>query len=241
MVEHVLADLKGFCGVCWVVHRLKVPRAAHGKESLNACPAAGLIRDAFNTRMVHLGRPQHRGSVCFTDVGPHDGGPTCPVRVAERDGKLAKAQDLCSNCWLGEDSEQRFHEEKRWGGKQCASAYPGREFVREAVFALYHGRPDYVAEALGDFRRWCELPKTAAHYCACVDATAAVPAEMPSLVHFAHWAGSRWMNRIKVSSGVVLLVHFHCLTQQGTKPLEGGEYVFWRHVQHVNTLERAAY
>ena len=85
----------------------------------------------------------------------------------------------CSHCWLGEDGDLGFHQDKRWGGKSCSTAHPGREFVREAVFALYHARPDYVARAMDGVKKWDMLPKAANHYCACVDAAAEVPVQMP--------------------------------------------------------------
>jgi hypothetical protein len=240
MVEHLLAELKGCCGVCWVVNRRRVPREEHGSDTewLNNCPAARQIREAFNLRMESLGRPTFSGSLCFIDAGPHNGGHECPIRIAEKAGQLAKAEQLCSHCWLGEDADMRFHEENRWGGPACARAYPGREFVREAVFALYHARPDYVAGAMGGVMKWDLLPKTQAHYCVCVDANAEVPAFMPSLVHFAHWAGSRWLRKIKASNGIVLLVHYHHLTLEGTMKLDGGKLEFWKLLEHADQLER---
>ena len=240
MVNHLLAELKGCCGVCWVVHGRYVPREEHGDniEWLNNCPAARKVREAFNLRMGALGRSTHPGSLCLIDIGPHTGGPSCPVRVAEQAGQLAKAERLCSHCWLGEDGDVGFHENKQWGGKSCTTAYPGREFVREAVFALYHARPDYVARAMGGVKKWDLLPKAADHYCACVDAAAEVPAEMPSLVHFAHWAGSRWLSKIKASNGIVLLVHYHSLTREGTVELDGGNLVFWKLLEYTDQLER---
>jgi hypothetical protein len=67
MVKHLLAELKGCCGVCWVVHRRRVPREEHGSEQewLNSCPAARQVREAFNLRMESLGRPTFSGSLCF--------------------------------------------------------------------------------------------------------------------------------------------------------------------------------
>ena len=240
MVEHLLAELKGCCGVCWVVQRRRVPREEHGGDTewLNNCPAARRVREAFNLRMEALGRPLFSGSLCFIDAGPHNGGDQCPIRIAERAGELNRAEKLCSHCWLGEDGDLGFHQDKRWGGKSCSTAHPGREFVREAVFALYHARPDYVARAMDGVKKWDMLPKAANHYCACVDAAAEVPVQMPSLAHFASWAGARWLRKIKASNGVVLLVHYHRLTHEGTVDLRGPDLEFWKLLEHTDQLER---
>lgn len=241
MVKHTLAYLDDCCGVCFVVTRDRVPRSQHA-NGVNDCPAAQQLREAFNILMASRNRPPFMASVCFKDVGPHEG-RECPIKAAEADKTLAKADTVCSNCWLGEDGEVRFHGAGEWGANKCAAAHPGRAFVTEAVFALYHGRPDFVSRALAGVTRWELLPRTSSHYCAAVagpiDQT---PSEMPPLLAFAQWARSRWLSRLKVSCGMVLLIHFHHLSKLGTLDiLDSDDHNFWQNLLDVTKLERPAY
>lgn len=240
LVKHTLRRLDDCCGVCFVVNRKLVPRANHA-GGLNDCPAAIQLRRAYNARMVSMGRDEVRTSCCFKCVGPHKM-VDCPLVVGVQEGEIQNKSQLCSHCWLGEEQEHKFHKGGEWGGRKCGTAYPGRAFVKEAVFALYHCRPDYVVQALAQNRKWRELVvMTEDHHTASVDGV--TPAEMPSLLHFAQWAMARWSGRTKVSNGMVLLIHFHCLTKMGTVDTISSEkywdeYNFWQDIQDISKLER---
>ena len=228
MAQRVLTELDGCCGVCYVVRRIKVQ--AHG---LNACPGARTMQVAVSLRWAELSPALGECRVsCFKCVGPHTLAD-CLIKGANR------TKGVRSNCWLAEQGEGRFHEKGKWGGEHCSGPYPGRAFVQEVVFALYHARPDYVLRTLAGLGWWEGLEMDPNHGCAAIEAPLVrTPVEMPEVEDFAFWVRQPWLNRVRVGKGFVLLLHFMYLSKQDTvKELAADDYNFWQNLVQVQIME----
>ncbi len=192
-VHYLLGKLARCCGRCFVV--LGDVRRC---EDVNLCPAAQAMAAHYRT---HLGRRDGPEIMpCTRDMGYHTGA-TCPLHLHPGDELIRKAikqAKLCSHCWLPDDNLARFVVHPltaggggTFGGSQCRDAH-GRDFIRDAVYAMYHARAEFVADVMRGVIPWINLHKTTNHFCASYPDISSTPTVMPSLEYFAWWASSRW-------------------------------------------------
>ena len=107
----------------------------------------------------------------------------------------------------------------------------------DAVYALFHARPEYLAHHMRDWDKWNRVPKRSDHPCVSYAGGELTPTDMPSLDDFALWAKARWDQSMAVSNGVVLLLHYMRFTNGGTLArLRDHDYKYWKTLCMIGRL-----
>ena len=238
-VHYLLAKLAHCCGRCFVVVG-EMRQCA----DVNECPAAQAMAAHYQT---HVGRGAGEAIMpCARDMGYHKGGD-CPLQLEDGEKLIRKAikqAGLCSHCWLADDQFAKFcvHPattggSSTFGGSRCRAAH-GRDSIRDAVYAMYHARPEFVADVMGGVIPWINLSKTTNHHCASYPNIESNPIEMPSLEDFAWWASSRWQQSLAMSNGVVLLLYYVRMARCGfAAEIALEDYQFWQALCRMGTLD----
>jgi hypothetical protein len=122
-----------------------------------------------------------------------------------------------------------------FGGANCSGVEGrDRDFVRDAIFMLYHARPDYVSRVMHGWVSWVGLPGTTNHYCTSTEGT--TPQEMPPMDQFAKWAFRKWCS-LRIGNGMMLLLHFIRFTGWGRKEhLDTVDYEYWASLENYLRL-----
>lgn len=232
----VLASCTDKCGRCYIV--LGVFSLNH---HINDCPAAMAMTPHYRARLSILAvEPLEEIMPCIHDFGYH-AAEQCPWDKEPTLSKLKAVGRICSHCWLADDRLENFitHSaggEAVYGGDKCRNAH-GRDFIRDAVYALFHARPEYVAHHMRDSEKWNRVPKRSDHPCVSYAGGELTPTDMPSLDDFALWAKARWDQSMAVSNGVVLLLHYMRFTNGGTLArLRDHDYKYWKTLCMIGRL-----
>lgn len=239
-VQVMLASCANKCGRCYVV--LRTLTANH---HVNDCPAAMAMAPHYRARLSILSTgPVAVLMPCIHDFGYH-AADECPLGTEATLARLNAVKGLCSQCWLADDGFESFVTHSAdggptYGGDQCRSAH-GRDFIRDAVFALFHAFPEYLAHHMREWDKWNRVPKGSDHTCVSYTDKDLTPHEMPSLEVFALWAKERWDQRMAVSNGVVLLLHFMRFTDGGSLvQVRDHDYRYWKTLCMIGKLRKGS-
>ena len=201
---------------------------------VNECPATQAMASHYRAQLALSSlEPVEEILPCIHDFGYHQA-DQCPLRVDATTTLLNAITGVCSHCWLGDDQFGSFaiHPEGAGGssfvGDRCRSAH-GRDFIRDAIYALYHAHPEYVAHHMGDSHKWNLLRKDDSHGYVSYAGVELTPLEMPSLGDVSCWAKQRWEQTLAVSSGVILLLHYLRFTDGGTLvSMRNDDHTYWQ-------------
>ena len=177
----MLASCTDKCGRCCIVL---------GVFSLNHhinWPAAMAMTPHYRPRLSILAvEPLEEIMPCIHDFGYH-AAEQCPWDKEPTLSKLKAVGRICSHWWLADDRLENFitHSaggEAVYGGDKCRNAH-GRDFIRDAVYALFHARPEYVAHHMRDWDKWNRVPKRSDSYHAQMAGTLVAVASTPTSQH----------------------------------------------------------